>query len=117
MKISVSSAIVTTVIAAISHQASAGEKINIEQSKVDKNALSEMTDKLSLHSDLLLTKHFEKFANALVNDGESLGINVSAYLAANTNNKSDSTARTGNSQLAGCYTNCHNACHSSRSWR
>lgn len=113
MKISVNGAIVASVLAAISHQASAGEKINIESSKVDHSALEGISLKVIAHGDVFLSENFEKFANSLVNDGESLGIDISVHLAS----LQDSTDKKGKSLILGCYTNCHSACHGSRSWR
>jgi hypothetical protein len=112
MGIKVNGAIVASVLAAITHQASAGEVININQDKVDNEALDEMVYKMGVHGESLLTSNFEHFASAMVVDGEPIGIDIKAMLASGV----DSTSLKRKS-TAGCYTNCHSACHSSRSWR
>ncbi len=112
MGIQVNGAIVASVLAAISHQASAGEVINVHQDKVNDEALDEMIYKIGVHGETLLTSNFENFASAMVVDGEAIGIDIKAILASGV----DST-RLNKKTTAGCYTNCHSACHSSRSWR
>lgn len=83
----------------------------IDSSSASSEMLSEMDSKFGLRSvDSMISALAPNFVDKIMVDGEV--IDVEAYLAAR-----DDTASKGKQGAASCYTNCHNACHGSRSWR
>lgn len=106
----VSSAIILSSLIVLAGHASANV-IDIDTSLVSSELKKDMLVKLKNPViKNFISNNADSFSSSIKVDGEVIDVDV--FLAAS---KADSTQAGG--QSVNCYTNCHNACHGSRSWR
>lgn len=113
-----STAVIISSLSALSYQASAGEVINIDKSKVSDDLAAAMKEQFSqLETNEIIENNFAQFCNTLKIDNQDLDIDVEAYLAS-TRSSDSSKAKINNGLVASkCHNACYSNCHGSRSWR
>lgn len=118
-------AVVTVALSAIAAQAHATQsEIRIDSSKVDTDLKSQILGLMSERTPgAILGQSAPELFKALSMDGEMIDIDVEMLVAMRIDDSTKSGLPTGDidsafkSNALNCYTNCHRACHGSRSWR
>lgn len=112
-------------VAAISQQATGkiASEIQVSSALVDNQAKDLMKVALKQRYGKDLAQLADSLSKHLVDDEVSIDVDGAIKLAGmTTGHNQDQTVRSGTAarsiyDASACYTNCHRACHGSRSWR
>lgn len=113
-----SSAVLMAAAGMLAQQASAESGINIDSSKVDEDMAKDITSDFMQNAKTqeILVKSSKDFAEQVTIDGRKDAIDIEAFMAAIALDDSTGQWNQGQGDIWS-YTNCHGACHGSRSWR